>query len=208
MVGITHSDFYAGEDCYIVLQKPDGGQEFLEGKFLETLPETHHAWQELRNRGLSEYARPVRAMVVSVQTSKRKSIDSIAAGQEPFRDYTVISTEKYITGLEQEVLKVQSEAAAAREGLASKLVERDMDLSLVTQDFAEATTKQSGQYEAAIYNVQNQMAAMQKSTKKYLCLYLAIGVAFGVGASFGVMAMYKNYQSSQAQKPETVIIRK
>lgn len=207
MVGIANEDFYAGDDCYIVLQKPDGSKEFLEGKFLETLPETHHAWQELRKRGFSEYARLVRAMVVNVPTI-RDSIDSVTAGQEPFRSYSVVSVKNYIGLLEKELSTARDEITAAQERLASKLTERDPDVSLAQQGFEDRVTKYAEQYAAKAAALENQNEALRKGSTKLLLAYLAIGIAFGVGGTFGGLAAYRSYQSNQAQKPETVFIRK
>ncbi len=208
MVGIANEDFYAGDDCYIVLQKPDGSKEVLEGRFLETLSETHPAWQELRNRGFSEYARPVRAIVTSVPMSKRDSIDSIAAGQEPFRPYTVISTKDYIDSLEKQLCAARSETTAVQERLTSKLMERDIDLSLARHGFENEVTKYATESAAHVTALQSQVQTLRKSSTKMLWVHVAIGVALGVGTSFGGMAAYKNYQAAKAQTGETAASNK
>lgn len=202
MVGVAHTNFRRGEDCYSVV-KTNGREEFLPSKFDEVLPEEHPAWKEFKETGLPCCARPVRAVVISPSVDDRDPLDPDSIGYEPCRKhYAVISCREYIDRLEKKLLKARYETAQAREDLTARLLEKHQEAYTARQELTDTIAEHAGQSAVKVAAIQNQVAAiqhqneaLQKSSKKLLGIYLAIGLAFGVAASFGAAA-YQNYRAS------------
>ena len=59
MVGVAHTNFREGDDCYIVLKSPNDSFEYLKAKFVQELPQTDPGWDYLRKKFLPKHAKAV-----------------------------------------------------------------------------------------------------------------------------------------------------